>query len=46
MRRLLCLLCVVAVLISGICAGCSSLTNGNPEAFTVETEATNLQRNI
>lgn len=41
MRRLLCLLCVAAVLISGICAGCSSLTNGNPEAFTVETEATN-----
>ena len=41
MRRLLCLLCVVAVLISGICAGCSSLTNGNPEAFTAETEATN-----
>ena len=41
MRRLLCLLCVVAVLISGICAGCSSLTNGNPEAFTVETESTN-----
>ena len=41
MRRLFCLLCAIAVLASGICTGCSSLNSGNPEASTVETEATN-----
>ena len=41
MRKLLCLLCVISFLLTGLCTGCNSNTGDGSDSSSAETEAAN-----